>query len=303
MREPISRLVSLYHYCQPMLKSYRRRLAAMGGDIDALSRQPRISDFYLDFEPWLRGTGTSEEFFASPSAELDNGMVRRFSGYGLGEGSCPDEALDQAKKNIEQFYSMVGILERYPESLELMSKIFRLPSLNLNHVNGNSDKERNPPLSSALMDKIASMNQLDIELYRWALERFDRQYKSASAPVKVEPGLRRDLPVQALWKAVGQSPLRQKAMKERGVPARSIRPGVPAQMAVCNRLVGVRVNARAILADMELVEIANGKPSGQGQVNRLVLSPALTRNLIVQLQKAIDAHENKFGSEAVKLDD
>lgn len=137
LREPVSRIVSLYHYCQPMLRQYRALLQEADGDIEKLLANPKLSDYYFDFLPCLSGELSAENFFASPSAELDNGMVRRFSGYGLNPALCPESALAEAKLNIERYFSVVGLLERYPETLELMSRTFCLPTLNANHVNKN----------------------------------------------------------------------------------------------------------------------------------------------------------------------
>ena len=292
LREPVSRMVSLYHYCQPMFKTYGKRLAQAGGSMAELARQPKVSDFYLDFERCLRGDRTPSAFFASPSAELDNGMVRRFSGFGLNPAACPESALAQAKENIERYFSVVGLLERYEETLGMVSRMFGLPDLNKNHVNRNKAREEEAPLDAPIIEQIRRMNRLDIELYDWVAARFDRYQIEHRNPILVPGEGCREGPVTSLWRAVGQSPVRQAAMKERGVP--KIRKPPP-PMVICNGAHSVLMSEKAIMLDMELRPFSGDKPGDKVGINRMVLQPKTAKKLIEQLTKAISSYEAKFG--------
>ena len=218
LREPVARMVSLYHFIRPrweggraLLKQYREA---------GLSSPPvgAIPEFNLDFMPWMQaGRESAATFFECPSAELDNGMVRRISGYGLNPVPCPGSELDRAKDNIERSFSVVGLLERYPETLDLMARTFDLPALKENRVNSTRQKENQAPLGESLLRKIREQNELDSALYDWVADRFDTKLASPRLISKLGLG-RKDYRSLPLWKGVGVSPIREAAMQQRGVP-------------------------------------------------------------------------------------
>lgn len=286
MREPVSRIVSLYHYCQPMLRQYRTLLQEAGGDIQKLRDNPNLSDYYFDFLPCLSGELDAENFFASQSAELDNGMVRRFSGYGLNPALCPENALAQAKLNIERNFSVVGLLERYPETLDLMSRAFQLPTLKENHVNKNHPEVKKTPLDEAILQKIRDMNRLDIALYEWVAARFDAQLASPRA-IPVPGGGRTDVAGMPLWLGVGESPIREAAMKQGGVPKMEPKP------LVCYRLARVRVKSGVILAEIDTMAQNSGESARSGALVCLAIKPELAKIMIEALGKAIEVCEKK----------
>lgn len=282
LREPVNRIVSLYHFLQPNLTWYKSLLQQAGGDIEKLRADKRLSDYYFDFLPCLSGELTAANFFASPSAELDNGMVRRFSGYGLNPSPCPETALEQARLNIERYFSVVGLLERYPETLELMSRTFGLPALKENHVNKNHSKEHKAPLDDAIMQQIRDMNRLDTALYDWVSARFDAQMDAPRA-IPVPGGGRTGAAHMPLWRGVGESPIREAAMQQGGVPKRKFK------AILCGRLVDMRVKSGLIHTTVDTVAKTPGEPARPGEPVCLVIKPELAKTLIEALQKAVEA--------------
>jgi hypothetical protein len=220
LRQPVERVVSLYHYVQPMLAGVRRTMADKGLSAEQVFAGGKVADYYHDFLPWIEGEQTVEAFFSCPSADLDNGMVRRFSGVGLAPGRCPPEALERSKENIEKCFSVVGRLDRYGDTLTLLERKLGLPGLPENRVNVNARKPKSSELSPALKERIEAMNALDLALYDWVGQRFDEELADPSPPIKVPGGRRKDFQNVSLWLAVGNSPLRDAAMEARGVPAR-----------------------------------------------------------------------------------
>lgn len=218
LREPVARLISLYHYCLPMFEKMRQRMRHGGLRAEALFINGRNPDYYRDFIPCLEGSPDPDTFFACPSAELDNGMVRRLSGVGLTPGPCPESALELAKANINRHYGAVGLLERYPETLSLIQARFGLIALNENKVNVNVRKDDGPKISSATLARLRALNALDIELYAWVSDRFDAQLRQPGRATPIPGGGRVDHAHIPLWLAVGQSPLRDAAMRLGGVP-------------------------------------------------------------------------------------
>jgi hypothetical protein len=295
LREPVSRLVSLYYYCQPMISHYTTLLQKVNGNVAKLVSLPKTSDFYFDFVPCMQGVMNAETFFGCPSPELDNGMVRRFSGYGLKPTPCPAHALDVAKRNIETYFSVIGLLDRYAETLELFAKVFGLPSLVQNHVNANpKSKAENEPLAPEIIERIRSMNPLDIALYDWVEKRFDTTIAAVGKPITVPGGGRKDAIAMPLWRAVGTSPLREATMKSRGLPKKG-QTAKPRPL-LCNRLVWAGVNAKAVMIDLDTVQIRDGKGIDQGPRTRLVLDPKTARIMAKTLNDAVTAYEQKFGA-------
>jgi hypothetical protein len=211
VREPVSRMVSLYYFLHGHWREMNTRLTRI-----RVIGSKAPPEFHLDFTDWFMSkTESVEMFFASPSAELDNGMVRRFSGYGLKPEPCPKEALDKAMENIEKYFSFVGVVERYSESIDTMAALFRLSGLKEHTVNVTKRKPQDrrilPPSITA---KIRHMNQLDLALYDWVSRQFDLR-KSNPKAIGVMGFGRMDFSSMPLWKGVGGG--RMRIMKDAGV--------------------------------------------------------------------------------------
>jgi len=108
--------------------------------------------------------------------EFDNDQTRRVSGLEPEFGCCTASMLDQAKRNLREHFSVVGLTERFDESLILFKRVlawswddvYYLPRL----VN-----PRRPPLAALqplVLDLIRGRNELDLELYRYAAALFER---------------------------------------------------------------------------------------------------------------------------------
>ena len=203
VRRPVERIVSLYHYCLPIWNNLREDVGK-GKSFEQIFKNPQLPDYYLDFRDWILGDPGPETFLACPSADLDNGMVRRFSGYGLNPQPCPTEALAKAKENIERHYSVVGVLERYADTLRLVADKFELGEL-FEHTVNTSPKKRagDKQLAAAILARIEAMNRLDLELYDWVTERFEQELRTPGKPILVPAGGRTDYKHIKLWKSAG----------------------------------------------------------------------------------------------------
>lgn len=294
VREPVARLTSLYQYCQPMFQAFGSRLKRVGGDMEKLRSDTSLSDFYFDFEQCLRGDTSPQAFLDSTSPELDNAMVRRFSGWGLNPQACPEHMLDKAKENIERYFSVVGVLERYDDTLALLSRTLGLPALARNHVNRVPQDRKGGPVSAVFAEQLRHRNRLDCSLYDWILQRFDEHMRSAR-PMLLQastPPQGSDVP---LWRAVGSSPLRQAAMQQGGVPKRA---AVPVAQVLSLNGLKVRRRDKLIIPDvtLQLRSPSGGEPTGRAQRMALVMGPETTRKLIDALQQALTAVEDQPGT-------
>lgn len=106
------------------------------------------------------------------SLEMDNSQTRAIAGdLDTPFGACTDEMLETAKRNIEGHFTVVGITERFDESLVLMQQAFGWSKIH--YVKANVAPGRRPDPSPEALRLLGEHNRLDNELFRWVGERFD----------------------------------------------------------------------------------------------------------------------------------
>jgi hypothetical protein len=107
------------------------------------------------------------------SLEIDNGQTRAISGdTTTAYGDCSRETLEIAKQNIEDHFSVVGLIERFDESLLLLRRAFGWSRLHYVPANF-SLKRPGAAVSGGSLDHIAERNWLDIELHEFAARRLE----------------------------------------------------------------------------------------------------------------------------------
>jgi hypothetical protein len=183
LREPVDRVLSHYHFhaqAGSAASSGATKLRKMWQDLLTLERIEREG-----------GEDTGEKILLPADAEfsLEEGLRRRICIYDNfmtrflwgGEslfGELPPDALERAKRNIENFW-FVGLRERLDESIVLLGQKLGvgLMPYYLRHVS-----QKRPPLeetSEELRAMIAEYNSLDVELYAFARERFEAESPGA----------------------------------------------------------------------------------------------------------------------------
>lgn len=175
LRDPVQRVLSYYYYARYMTTDELHDLAVR-----------------LPISQWIR-EGSRPEF--------DNGMVRRLSGAmeSVPFGACTRDMLGQAKTNLEEF-AFVGLTERFDESYVALCKRF---GWKLGYFRAEKRNTKRPLSLEVTVDAIADIerqNQLDIELYRYAAEIFEKQISAMdlSADLKTLKRRRAD-PVLRTW--------------------------------------------------------------------------------------------------------
>ncbi len=161
LREPIDRVVSHYYYVRRMSAHYLHQ--------EVISRNLSLKD-YLE---------------QKLSTELNNGQTRLLSGE-MDEnrypfGTCPRELLDRAKNNLKEHFSVVGIQERYTDTLRLLEKVFGW-KISYFHKNVTSNRPALEDIPRRTIEVIRKYNQLDIELYVYAREIFEEQLNKYLGP-------------------------------------------------------------------------------------------------------------------------
>ena len=105
--------------------------------------------------------------------ESQNLQCRFISGIGKG-GRCDERVLEMAKANLKSSFRVVGLSERFHESLLLMIAAFgwKVPF----YENHKVAKVR-PAVDAGVAELIREHNRLDVELYQFAYELFEAQLR------------------------------------------------------------------------------------------------------------------------------
>jgi len=147
LREPVDRVLSQY---SSMLERRRRWM-------------------FRDGEPI-----TLEEYVSSGcTKEVDNVQTRRLSGVDPPFRQCSRDMLDRAKQNLTDHFAVVGLTEKFDHTLMLFRRILGWKYILYFRMNVTKARVARASVSNEVQDLIASYNQLDIELYRYATDRFE----------------------------------------------------------------------------------------------------------------------------------
>ncbi len=144
LRDPVSRLLSSYYFI------LRRPLHPLHAK---LKRE---------------GLGVEELIRLTPHRQ--NLQCRAIAGVG-DVGTCDESTLETAKQNLERSFSVVGLSERFEDSLLLMMAEFgwRVPF----YINGKVAKA-GPKPDQGLSELIREHNRLDVELYDFGKQLFEQ---------------------------------------------------------------------------------------------------------------------------------
>jgi hypothetical protein len=154
LREPIDRAISYYYY---ILRTPRH------------AHHERLVAGQIGLAEYIR-LGISK-------VGVDNGQVRLLSGEPdggdtIGFGECTPALLEQAKANLEQHFSVVGLLEAFDESLLLLRRAlgWRMPYYTRQNVGSN--RVARDKVDAGTLRLLAEHNRYDLELYQYAQQRF-----------------------------------------------------------------------------------------------------------------------------------
>ncbi len=120
------------------------------------------------------------------SLEVDNSQTRAISGdVSTPFGGVTPEMLETAKRNIEQHFAVVGLTERFDESLILLRRAFGWSKLTYLRVKV-APKTQGNPVSPAATRFLEEQNRFDMELCEFAAKRFQEA-------IDADPSFERDL--------------------------------------------------------------------------------------------------------------
>jgi Sulfotransferase family len=121
------------------------------------------------------------------------------------EEPCTPEIFEQAKHNLRNHFSVVGLSERFEDSLALMKIRYGWKLDSYHSFNITRSRPRKRELPQAILDLITDKNSFDIALYQLASELFQKSMEQNAAAVNtvvqnLESGRIRDpLSAKLFW--------------------------------------------------------------------------------------------------------
>ena len=155
LREPVDRVISAFYF----MRSYMLHPA------------------YWQFR---RENWTLEDFVRRLPRE--NAQSKILAG-GEFNSPCTEEIFEQAKENLLRHFSVVGLSERFEESLALMKLRFGWKLQRYSSFNVTRARPKKRDLSQSTLDLIIEKNSFDISLYEYAAKLFEDAVNKNAAEV------------------------------------------------------------------------------------------------------------------------
>jgi len=153
LRDPVDRVVSFYHFVKNQEQHYLNTAATKE---------------FSGIKPFVSSGITTM---------VDNGQTRLISGVWLEPrfGEITSQTFEQAKTNLSQSFSVVGLTEQFDATLLLLRETFNWHDIKYmrQNVTKVSPLERN--LTPEERETILSINQWDVALYEYAHALFEQQ--------------------------------------------------------------------------------------------------------------------------------
>ena len=175
LRNPVSRIISVYYY---LLQSN-------------LHPQHHL----------VKGK-TLAEFVSSGTAH-NNGQTRFIAGqYNPSDRGQSINLLERAKNNLKENFTVVGLTERFDETLMLLKRKLDWVYMPLYVKQNKSKKPDKATITEDTVTLIQNQNSLDIELYQYATEIFEHRLSLENYYFKKD--LKKFLLLNKIYQPVGQ---------------------------------------------------------------------------------------------------
>jgi len=155
LREPVERTISYYYF---------------------VLQNP---EHYLHQQVVSEKLDLSDVLGRKMTPDLDNGQARLISGVWneVPVGEMTRVHLAQAKENLNNHFQVVGLANHFDASLLLLQKAFGWRRIFYTKTNITQNRPPQTALSPETIEKILQYNRLDVELYAFAQQLFERQLK------------------------------------------------------------------------------------------------------------------------------
>lgn len=116
----------------------------------------------------------------------DNLQTRLLSGWGMRPERCPESALEVARRNLSEHFPVVGLAERFEETVILLKRTFRWGFVLYAKENLATNRPRRESLDDATLRAVERSNRLDLELYRHAEKTLDETVATQRFDFEIE---------------------------------------------------------------------------------------------------------------------
>jgi hypothetical protein len=140
------------------------------------------------FTPGMLASLAAAQHESAPHNFMINNMQTRYLSAvdGIPQpvplGHHDTEMLELAKQRLREEFAVVGLTERFDESLLLMQNRFNWPNPYYYPLNTTRKYREHPEITDAVLESIRESNQMDLALYAYAQELFDARIQAEGEP-------------------------------------------------------------------------------------------------------------------------
>jgi hypothetical protein len=161
LRDPVDRTISSYYYARSRKLDPHHRAATN-----------------LSLEQYVSTTPND-----NVQTKLIAGRQRQ---YDFLRGQCDADTLEAAKQNLSEHFSIVGLTERFDESLALCKIVFGWKVRQYSSFNVTRSRPSKSNISSTTRDLIAERYRFDVELYDFATRLFNAALTAHADRIQAE---------------------------------------------------------------------------------------------------------------------
>jgi hypothetical protein len=148
LRDPVERVISAYYFALNYLLHPKHRWVSKL----TLEEYARLSPNHNVQTKYLSGRSFVGDYHA---------------------GDCNSEMLEMAKANLTQYFSLVGLTERFDEGLAILKIIFGWQIAKYAKFNVTKSRLKKTSLPASTVDLITERNKYDVALYEYAVPIFN----------------------------------------------------------------------------------------------------------------------------------
>lgn len=158
LRDPIERTISAFSYLRSEFVTQKQKLPCPDDDLAAFAQSTgEYTPFYIN--------NLQVRMLASNDTSIDPAPNQ----------PCSEQLLQQAKDNIQEHFPVVGLTERFDESLLLIKRQFGWRTCFYSTMNITSKKQPREEYDQNVLDAVRDANQMDLKLYEFVKQRLQKQ--------------------------------------------------------------------------------------------------------------------------------